>query len=144
MAGGVEFQFAQAQPALLVGAGGAAQHRLDAGDEFRWREGLGDVVVGAGFEATHLLFLFGEGGEHDHGNVAQRFVAAQAAQQVDAALVGQHPVQQDEVGAPLAQPVLRLAAVPRVDHLHPRPGEGEAHQVADGGLVFDEEDGRHR
>ena len=76
----------------------AAQHGADAGDQFLRREGLGDVIVGAGFEALHLVFLMHPGGQHDDRHLAGPLVGSDFLGQRDAGLAGQHPVEQHEVG----------------------------------------------
>ena len=50
--------------------GGAAQQGLDADEEDVEVEGLGEVVVGAGFEAFEDVFGAGAGGEHQDGGVS--------------------------------------------------------------------------
>ena len=42
-----------------------AQHRADAGLEFAWAEGLGQVVVGAQLQPQHPVGFAAMGGEHD-------------------------------------------------------------------------------
>ena len=56
---------------LLLGGSalrGAAEERLNAGDELLLAEGLDDVVVGARLEAADPLELVAAGGEHQDGH----------------------------------------------------------------------------
>ena len=48
-----------------------AEVGVDAGEEFGWVEGLGDVVDGAEFEAFDNVFGFDFGREEDDGNVSR-------------------------------------------------------------------------
>ena len=45
----------------------AAEDGFDASEEDGFREGFGDVIVGAHFEAFDDVFLGGFSGEHDDG-----------------------------------------------------------------------------
>jgi hypothetical protein len=49
----------------------AAQHGLDAGHQFARGKGLGDVVVGAQFQAQHAVVFAGARGQKDDGNGGQ-------------------------------------------------------------------------
>ena len=50
--------------------GGAAEEGFDADEQDVEVEGLGEVVVGAGFDAFEDVFGAGAGGEHQDGGVA--------------------------------------------------------------------------
>jgi hypothetical protein len=79
----------------------AAQQRLGARQQFARRERLGHVVVGAVVQASDLVFFHALGSQHDDRDVLEVAVGADARQQPQAGLVGQHPVQQDQLrGAP--------------------------------------------
>ena len=73
----------------------AAQHGLDAGDEFAHGEGLGHVVVSADFEADDAVDFVVAGGEHQDGDGA---AAADLAADVEAVHAGEHEVEHQEVG----------------------------------------------
>ena len=73
----------------------AAQHRLDTRRELAWIERLGQVVVGAHFEADDAVHFVTLGGEHDDG---QHFtLGPQAPANGKAVLVGHHEVQHHQV-----------------------------------------------
>ena len=79
-----------------LGRGGATQHGADASDELARVERLGDVVVGAHLEADDAVDRIAARRQHDHRQ--PRRALAQRAEDFDAAHVGQHQVEQDEVG----------------------------------------------
>src|SRR6185312_9579134 len=89
---------------------GAAQERAHARQEFRHRERLDDVIVGAGGEAAHLLAFLAAGGEHDDRQRAGFRPRPQTPAQLDAGQAGQHPVEHDEVGRLFLEPGVRLVA----------------------------------
>ena len=73
MAGPVQRQARRARSLSSLGrAAGAAQHGIDARQQFARREGLGHVVVGAAIEACDLVALGGARGEHDDRQIARR------------------------------------------------------------------------
>ncbi|MNL31347.1 hypothetical protein D3C87_1531310 [compost metagenome] len=99
MLGEVDHQVAVLEDlALALGVAGlaAAQQGLDAGDQLAEAEGLDQVVVGADLEADDAVDLLALGGEHDDGDVV--LLAAQKAADLEAAQLGQHEVQNDQVG----------------------------------------------
>ena len=92
----------------------AAEHRVDARDDLLRLKGLDHVVVRAELEPEHLVEHLALCGEHDDG--ALRFLADLAAN-LPAVELGQHDVEQNEVG------------VHRVKHLH-----GGLAVICDGGF----------
>jgi len=72
---------------------GASQEGLDADEEDIEVEGLGEVVVGAGFEAVEDVLRAGAGGEHEDGSEA--LGVAQGAGYGEAVGSGQHAVEDD-------------------------------------------------
>lgn len=138
--GRVEAQAADLDGVLGGLRGAAAQHGLDAGHQLAGREGLGDVVVGAGLEAGHLVLLLAAGGEHDERDAAGALLAAQALGELDARHAGQHPVEQDQVGQGVADDALARLGVTGTQHVVTGPRQVGGDEFLDGGLVFDEED----
>src|SRR5690606_29200387 len=114
---------------------GAAQHRIDAGNQFAGGKRLGDVIIGAGVEALDLVVLFALGGEHDDGNFAGGFVALEAAGQFDAAGAGQHPVQQNQVGAIIHDAAVGDGGVLGFQPLKARQLQRHGNHFADGFFV---------
>ncbi len=117
----------------------AAQDRLDAGDQFARGEGLGHVVVGTRLEARDLVGLLAARRQHHDRDVARVGVAAQHPDQFEAAHVRQHPVDQDEVGTPVADARERRLAVFRERDVAAGPPQPESDQVADRLFIFDDE-----
>ena len=76
----------------------AAQHGANAGKQFLRRERLGDVVVRTRIEPSHFVGFIAARGEHQDGNGLETAVSTPLAGQLQPALAGQHPVQQDDVG----------------------------------------------
>ena len=119
------------------GAGRAPQHRLDPGDQLARAERLGQVVVGAQFQAEDAVDLVVAGGEEDH----RRPVAglAQPAADLQAVIAGQADV---EHAGDRAQPAGRGEAGDAVAlHVHAEVVPGQVHpdQVGDRPLVLDDE-----
>src|SRR5690606_12497203 len=116
----------------------AAQDRLDARDDLVEREGLGDVVVAADGETGDLVFRVVFRGEEQDG----RRVAGcpQALGDAEAVHIGQHDVEDDEVGLLIEHRRDGLCAV--ADRAHGETGESQARgeRVGDIGLVIDEAD----
>jgi hypothetical protein len=117
---------------------GAAEHGLDASDEFRVAERLGDVVVAADVEALDLAGFLDVAGDEDHrdGNVGR----LQIVDEGEARLVGQVDVEQDQVREIFLQEpqgVLRPVADLRV---HARLLEMRGEQRGEFRLVFDNDD----
>ncbi|MCY1433385.1 hypothetical protein D9M71_494120 [compost metagenome] len=68
-----------------------AQDCAQAGGQFPWVAGLGQVIVGAEFQAEDTVQRFAPGREHQYGQV--RVIAAQLLEQFQAAAIGQHHIQ---------------------------------------------------
>ena len=120
---------------------GAAEDRAHAGDQLARRERLGQVVVGAEFEAEQLVELVVARGEHDD---RRRRVAADLAGDVEAVGAGQAQVEDDEVR--VLAPV-RLEGGRAVGRGQDRVAgvlEVVARELHDRGFVIDDEDGLHR
>ena len=151
-AGGVHADGADLERAVLRGAGGrraparaplravtrAPQHRPDPRGHLAGAERLDDVVVGAELEADDAVGLLAAGGEHDDRDLG---ALAERAGDVVARPVGEHHVEEDEVGH------LARGLLDRVGH---RSGHTRVEPLAvkclregfgDRGLVLDHEDG---
>ena len=97
-------------------AGGAAQQRADPRQDFLEVKRLGDVVVGAGIEALHLVApAVARGQDQDRHRAA---VAAPGLQHRDAVHLGQADVEHDGViGLAVAEEVPLLAVEGAIDHI---------------------------
>ena len=73
--------------------GGAAKEGLDADEEDVEVEGLGEIVVGAGFEAFEDVLGAGAGGEHE--DRGETLGLAQGAGDGEAVGAGEHAVEDD-------------------------------------------------
>ena len=114
-----------------------AQHRLDARVQLARAERLGQVVVGAGFQAGELVALVGARGQHDDRHVLRAPVGAQPARELDAAHAGQHPVEHDQVRQRGAHHVERLLRVLGAQGLVPGELEIARDELLYRRLVFD-------
>ena len=109
-------------------------------------ERLDQVVVGAGAQAADLLLDLALGGEHDDRDVAGgALLGPDLGRDLVAVELGQHDVEQDQVGrlgAPQAEP---LRAVGRDDDVVALLLEGVLQESLDVRVVVDDEDlGRHQ
>ena len=110
---GVEPQRPALDVALGV-AGGAAHLGADARQQLLHVEGLGDVVVGAGVHAGHLVAPAVARGEDDHRHLA--LGAAPLLEHADAVHLRQADIEDDDVvGLGLAEEVALLAVEGGVD-----------------------------
>jgi hypothetical protein len=98
-----------------------AQQRPHPRQQLRHREGLHDVVVGAGREPSHPVALLAAGGEHDHRQPLGFPARADAAAQLDAGEARQHPVEHHEIGDLFAQADIGLVAAPDAVHVVASP-----------------------
>ena len=97
-------------------AGGAAQQRANAGEDFLEMKGLCDIVVGAGIEALHLVAPAVARGEDQHRHHA--LVAPPGFQHRHAVHLRQADVEHDGVvGLAVAEIVPLLAVEGAVDDI---------------------------
>src|SRR4051794_28308391 len=142
--GRVEADVADLDRRVLVGCrgrgggrGGAAQHGADAGRDLAGAERLDDVVVGAELEPDHAVGLLAAGGQHDDRHLR---LAPDLAADVVARAVGEHEVEQDEVGAD-GRRLLESGGGGAGDlEMEALAREGLGEGLRDGRLVLDQED----
>ena len=118
-------------------AAGAAEDCLDARDQLLEAERLDEVVVAAGREAPHLVFGGIPGGEEHHRRAPA--LLAPATADLEAVEVGQHHVEDHEVGFDRTD---RLEGLPpRLDgvHVEPRVAQGRLEHRAQVQLVVHQE-----
>ena len=129
----------------IVGEGLARADATQVGahprEQLLGRERLGDVVVGAGIEAAHLVAVGVERGHHDDRHLLA--AGPQGLGDLIAVHARQHEVEQHEVGVELVGRLERRCPVAyRV-----RGEAGTLERVLDGladdRVVFDHEDRRH-
>ena len=116
-----------------------AQHGVDARQQLARRERLGDVVVRAALEARHLVALFGARGEHDHRQLAGFPIALERARELQAAGVGEHPVDQQQVGQLVGDFGPAGARIGRFADFEARATQSEGDHFANRTLVFDDQ-----
>ena len=120
-------------------------HGLDAGDELTRTERLGDVVVGAGLEASDLVLLLATRSEHDDRDRAGALLGPQTARELHARHPGQHPVEQHEVRKGFTNQALGGFGIGSTDHMMARTCEVGSNELLDCRLVFDQKNiCRHR
>ena len=97
---------------LVAALGGTAGQGPDARQQLREREGLGEIVVGAGVEPGHAVVERAQGRQHQH----RRLDAARPEQPQDlhAIEVREHAVEQDDL-------VLTVAGERQRGHARPTP-----------------------
>src|SRR5665213_3027188 len=91
----IHFEIAVDDEVFVTGGGGATQNGTNARDELAQAIGLGDVVRGANLEAEYDVHLTGARGDHYHGNTAR---VIDLTAEVHPGAVGEHQVEQDDVG----------------------------------------------
>ncbi len=117
----------------------AAQHGVDPRQQFTGGEGLGQVVVGAHFQADDAVGFIVARGEHQHrGGLV--FARAQLAAQHQAIVARHHDVQHDQVHRRGFQEAAHLPAIG-----HDRGAQAVflqvvAHQLADLAVIVNDED----
>ena len=117
-------------------AAGAPQDALDAGQQFARAERLAHVVVGAHLDADDAIDLFGARSQHDHRHVRPR---AQFTAQGQPVLTRHHHVEHDDVGLGAVQHLAHLPRVPRDRDLDRVLAQVLRQQIADVGVVIDDE-----
>jgi signal transduction histidine kinase len=134
---GIEPQTSDFDRRLALGRLPAPHDRADPRRELPRGERLHDVVVGAELEPQDPVDLLTASGEHDDRHLG---ALADLSAQVAAVAVGQHDVEQDDVGL---DPVERLArALDGARHLRVEPVALEmlGERLGDGLLVLDDQD----
>ena len=93
----IELDVGEAQDAVVLGlVPRPTQDGVDPGDDLGQREGLGDVVVAAHGEAGQLVLERVARGQEEDGDA--HAVGAQAAGDLESVEVGEHDIEDDEVG----------------------------------------------
>ena len=116
------------------------QQGPNAGDEFARAERLGEVIVGAEFEADDALGLFGARREHDDWQRRRWLARAQHAAHFQTVDLRQHQVEDEQIRGTRSYGLQRLAPGP--DELGREAGfvEIARDELGDVGVVLDDED----
>ena len=123
--------------ARRIGLRTAAQHGMNAGEQLSRIEGLRNVVVGAKLQAKDAVDVFAARREHDDGGLV--LLRAKALENFEAVLARHHQVENQCVKV-LAQPkALHGLAVFAHEHLKAVLAEIAAQEVAQSGVVVDDE-----
>ena len=132
--GGVDFHPVDGEAGRRLGAG-AADHRPEAGKEFREVEGLDDIIIGPMVEPADPVPRAIAGCEHDDGSA---LAEAEALQHGPTIQPGQHAIEDDRVIVPgegfIEAIETVFSGVHGVAFLAQRLGEA----VQEVGFVFDE------
>jgi len=123
---------------------GAPEEELDAGDEFARAEGLGDVVVGAGFEGGDQVGFAAARGEHDDGEAMKERVLADFGEKLEAGEAGEHGVEEEEIGNGLREGGAAGEAVRGIGYVETGILQFVANEYNDIGVVLDDENAFHR
>ena len=121
-----------------LGGARAAQHVAHARQQFFERERLGHVVVAAGGEPADLVLGRITGGEEDDRRPGT--LGAEPARDLEALHVGEHHVQDDQVGTELRHLAERIRARSRRFHGEALEAQGHRDDIDDVRLVIDDED----
>ena len=124
----------------VAGSRTAPQHGLDARQQLARAEWLGDIVVRTAVEARHLVLLLRARGQQDHRQVLGFLVALDRARQLQSGLVGQHPVDQQQVRARVGDLRARFPAVLGFADGVAGTTQPERDHVADRLFVLDDQD----
>ena len=119
------------------GAALAAQDGAQAGLQFARLEWLGEIVVGAQFEADHAVHRLAARRQHQDRDVA---AAAQPAAEIEAVGVGQHEVEDDRVESLALQLGFAVAAGAGDGHTKARPAEIVRNHPGEAVVVVDHQD----
>jgi hypothetical protein len=121
---------------------GAPEQGLDPAHQLAQAERLGEVVVGAEFEADHLVDLVVARGQDEDRHLGAR--RAEPAEDLEAVHARQADVEHDEVGRLVDREVEALLAGPRDRDLVALLLQGVLDAARDRVLVLDDQDGGRR
>ena len=122
----------------------ATEQRPYARDEFPHAKRLGQVVVGAAFQADHFVRLLAARGQHQHRHVGIFRFATDRAADGHAVQSRQHDVEDDEIEVAAARQLQRAFAVAALDALVVLQSQVQTDELADVRFVFDDQDGGTR
>ena len=115
------------------------QQRARAGHQLANAERLGEVIVGAAFEAEHLVALFATRRQHQDRHILVRALAPHRAADRNAIDARQHQVENDQIEGLGTGADERLLAVGHRLDLEALEAEVELDQLANVRFVFDDQ-----
>ena len=118
---------------------GAAQHRLDAGQEFARVERLRHIIVGAHLKAHDTVGLLAHGRQHDDWNFRVR---PQPAAEREPILSRQHEIEDDQVDGPIVERLAHAAPIGDGADAQPVLAQVSSHEIANFAVVIDDKDVR--
>ena len=74
------------------------QHRLNPRYQFAHGKGLGHIIISASIKAANTVYFFGARRQHNHRNIFSAGAAAQAATNFNTGHLGQHPIENNNIG----------------------------------------------
>src|SRR5204863_228403 len=121
------------------GRSGAAKHRAHAGDDLARRKRFGDVVVGTGLESGDAIGLSIAAGEDD--DRLPPVPMPNATDEIEAASVGEHEIEHDEIG--VSDLAFRCRERCRDRYAEAVSAQREGERFGDSGFIFDDQDLGH-
>ncbi len=110
--------------------------------QFRHRERLDDIIVGADRKATYPLGFIAAGGQHDDRQGARRIPRPHPAADFEPRHAGQHPIEDNEIGRRFNEPQLRLVTALDAFDDKALGLEIVAQEQAQRGFILDHENAR--
>src|SRR2546428_297234 len=130
--------FAEQALVLCRRRGRQRQRRAHQGAQLLEAHRLGDVIEGPGLERGDRVFRAAESGDHRHRKIARK--AGDVAHQLEALAVGQAHVGEAQVVALVLEPLLGLGDGAGARHAQAHLDQRQLEQLADVGLVIDDQD----
>jgi hypothetical protein len=116
------------------------QHGADARLQLREVDGFGEVIVGTCVQPRHLVLRGIPRGDQDDRDEGQRSVVLDPARDLITVDVGEHHIEQDQVGRISAHPVERLRAIAGLDHVVAAKPQSRCNDLDVVGVVVDDQD----
>ncbi len=119
----------------------AAQHGAQPRQKFGHREGLGEIIVGAGIQPADAVGFLAPRRQHQDRHIAGFLARTQAAADFDARQLRHHPVQDHQVGLFFGGDQQRLLAVAGFHNSIAFALQIVAQQGDQGAFVFGDQNG---
>src|ERR1700683_2680076 len=112
---------------------------MDARQQLARRESLRDVVVGPSLKPRHLVALLGASSEEDDGQLARLAISLERPRKLKPAHVGQHPVDENKVGASIGERGAGTATVFGLTHVKTRAFQAKGDHLPDRPLILNDQ-----